>query len=188
MANAGKEFENQIRDSIKQRDIYYLRLEDPPQSFSQDSTLLRFSNKNPYDFIMFQFPFMFAIENKSKSIDSFSFSMNKKEKGKDIKPHQIVGLYNAYMQNVFSGFLFNFREREETYFVHIHDFLEFVKNTNKKSINIKDIRGIDSIVIPKRKKKVKYDYDIFTLIEFCKEKFDYYKNMQSQCFIPIVEK
>ena len=31
MANAGKEFENQIRDSIKQRDIYYLRLEDPPQ-------------------------------------------------------------------------------------------------------------------------------------------------------------
>lgn len=175
MPNAGKEFENQIRDSIiKAKDIYYYRLKDPAQSFDKSNQSLRFSGNNPFDFIMYKFPNLFTIENKSKAENRLSWTIEKTVKNTDIKSHQILGLLEAYKGGAISGFLFNFRADNLTYFMHIFDFLEFTKSTTKKSININEVIQFGGILIPQILKKVKYTYDIPYLIEECAKRYDYY--------------
>jgi penicillin-binding protein-related factor A (putative recombinase) len=147
MSNVGKDFENQIRSSILKLDnVYYLRLPDPPQSFTKDNDNgLRFSNTNPYDFIMYTYPYFFTIENKSSGTDSLSWTMDKSVKGKQIKENQITGLFEAYKKGAIAGFLFNFRTENVTYFMHIMDFMQFIVNSTKKSINLKDIQKKPSL-------------------------------------------
>lgn len=177
--NDGKDFENQIKESIvKLKDVYYLRLEDPPQSFNITSSAdngLRFSNKNPYDFIMYHNLYMYAIECKSTKQKSISFARDKKEKSKSIKVHQIKGLSEAYTKGVIAGFFLNFRELKETYFLHIKDFLNFYLNTTKLSIDKNDVVKNNGILIPQQIKKVKYNYDIKYLLDTCESLYNEYK-------------
>ena len=137
--NEGKVFENQIRLSIlKIDDVYYCRIPDPPQSFVQAETT-KFSNKNPFDFLAYKFPYLLALENKSTIGTSFSFTMDDKKKDTLIHAHQIKGLWNAYTDGVCAGLLLNFRDKNRTYFIHIYDFVKFVADTTKKSINESDV-------------------------------------------------
>jgi penicillin-binding protein-related factor A (putative recombinase) len=176
MANVGKDFENQIRESIlKLDDVYYYRLKDPAQSFNTKDNNLRFSSNNPYDFIMYTYPYFFAIENKSSSTDSLSWTMDKAVKGKNIKKHQIEGLFEAYKKGAIAGFLFNFRKDNVTYFMHIMDFMTFIVGSTKKSINLKDVQKNHGILVPQTLKKVNYNYDIAYLIEQCTSKYNDYK-------------
>lgn len=185
MANLGKEFENQIRDSITKIPwLYYLRLPDPPQAFNQNGgSGLRFSNKNPYDFLMYKYPFLYTIENKSKATNSLSFTLDDKLKNKDIKAHQIKGLYKSFTNGAISGFLINFREDEETYFIHIVDFLKFVADTTKKSINKSDIKEYKGILIPQTKKIKKFNFDIEFLMNECESRYEEYGQQISKNII-----
>ncbi len=172
--NSGKDFENQIRDSVKKcQGIYYLRIEDPPQSFNpQENSVIRFSNKNPYDFWMYRLPYLYTIECKSKNDGRLSFSLDKKNKNVDIKAHQIDGLMESFKFGAISGFFLNFRNKETTYFLHILDFLKFVKDTLKKSINEEDVKQYGGIVIPQEKKKVKFNFDIEYIMKVCEENYE----------------
>lgn len=178
--SVGKAFESQVRASVLKLDnIYYLRLPDPPQAFNQ-SSLTKFSNDNPFDFIMYQYPLLYAIENKSTSGTSFSFSFDKDSKNGLIHCHQIIGLWDAYKKGLIAGFLFNFRDKEKTYFLHIWDFMQFAKVTTKKSINENDVIINNGLLIPQKKKRTNYDYDINILLEHGKENYEFYKeNLKS---------
>lgn len=178
MANIGKDFENQIRECIITLDnVYYLRIPDPPQSFKQNSDNgLRFSNNNPYDFIIYSYPYFFTIENKSTSENRISWSMDKKNKNVSIKTHQIHGLFESYKKGAISGFIFNFRKDNITYFMHILDFMKFIANSTKKSINIGDVKSNNGILIPQTLKRVKYNYDMQFMIDECASRYEYYKN------------
>lgn len=176
--NSGKHFEAQVRTSIlKIENIYYLRLSDPPQAFSQ-SSLTKFSNNNPFDFIMYKYPLLYAIENKTTIGTSFSFSLDKNDKNTLIHAHQIIGLWDAYQSGLFTGFLFNFRDKENTYFIHIYDFMQYVKFTTKKSINESDIIKYSGLLIPQQKKRTNYDYDINTLLKYGEDNFGKYKELR----------
>jgi len=167
--NNGKIFEKEFRDSVPE-DVYFYRLRDPASSFDQSAqTNLRFSITNDYDCFMYQKPNFFPIELKSTQGTSMSIQFSKEEKGKMIKINQIEGLLKAQKHDgAYAGFLLNFRETEHTYWLGVNEFNQFYTTTTKKSINEKDIQEYKGILIPQRKKKVRYAYDVLKMIELIK--------------------
>lgn len=136
----------------------YYRLKDPAQGFSGGENT-RFSLHNPCDVFLFKCPYLIALELKSVNGTSLSFSLE--DNKKVIKKCQIDGLKELVkFQGIFGGFLINFRKTEKTYYISINDFERFVNSTSKKSINEKDILKFNGVIIPQRKKKVRYVYDI----------------------------
>lgn len=172
--NTGKIFEQEIHEGIKKYNkehgdvVYYHRVKDPASSFGGGGGNTRFSMKNEYDLILYKYPIFFALELKSNGGTSFSFSRNDKlEKGKDIKRSQISSLIEAddYCGTV-AGLILNFRKYEETYFVRISDFYRFQNETEKKSINREDVLKLNPILIPQTLKKVKYDFDMSSILDY----------------------
>lgn len=172
--NTGKIFESEIHESIKKYNkehgdlVYYHRVKDPASSFGGGGGNTRFSMKNEYDLILYKYPIFFALELKSNGGTSFSFSRNDKlEKGKDIKDSQISSLLEAdCFPGTVAGLILNFRKYDETYFIRITDFCKFKDGTEKKSINRQDVLDMNHIVIPQTLKKVRFDFDISSILDY----------------------
>lgn len=167
--NDGKIFEEEFKESVKKynekcNELYLLRLTDSASGFGMDSSQTRFSAKSPYDFILHQRNGKtFALELKSCGGTSIAFSLE--DDKKSIKASQIKNLKKSSFYGIISGFLLNFRKFEKTYFLDISDFLAFTESTVKKSINLDDVRNYGGILIPQKIKKVRYLYDIETLLQ-----------------------
>lgn len=167
--NTGKIFEGEIKDSVQkhnkeENDIYILRLTDSASGFGMDSNATRFSAKSPFDFLFHKRNgITIAAELKSTIGTSFSFSLT--DEKSMIKASQIKNLEKSNFYGIKSGFLFNFRKYEKTFWMNISDFKDFSLVTAKKSINLEDIENYHGIIIPQHLKKVKYLYDIDLLFE-----------------------
>lgn len=165
MKNEGKVFEKNWKDSMPNT-VYYQRIKDSTASFGMDSTSTRFTLNNPYDTFIFYNYRLFTIELKSTKASSVSIQKDKSEKGKMIKINQIEGLLEASKYDgIYSGFLIDFRSSNNTYFLNIIDFKNFIDNSDKKSINEKDVIGLNSIIVKKEKKRIHYKYDVIDLLE-----------------------
>lgn len=158
--NKGKQFEKMWRDSMP-RDVYFLRLNDPAQSFVSPDAL-RFSLKNPFDCLMYRCPVLIAAELKTTDAASFSFwreDFNKRTCM--LKKEQVLALASAGKHpGVLAGFVLNFRRTGNVFFVPIVDFLRHTATLNKKSVNESDVRQMAPIIIGSKKLKVNYRYDI----------------------------
>lgn len=167
--NVGKIFEQEFKESVEKynkdnNELYLLRLTDSASGFGMDSNKVRFSAKSPFDFLLHQrLGKTFALELKSCGGSSVTFSLD--DDTKSIKSSQIKNLLKTNFYGIFSGFLFNFRKFEETYFLDISYFMKFAKNTNKKSISRNDVVEHKGLLIPQKIKKVKYTYDISVLLK-----------------------
>jgi len=164
--NDGKVFEQSWKNSIPP-DVYYLRIIDPAIGWGNDkeNTGVRFAPKNPFDALMYSYPNLFLMELKSTKGTSYSFT----GKTPMIKKHQIEELTKAInYKGIVAGFVFNMRSVAKTYFLHIEDFNRFMVETEKKSINEKDIKNYGAIEVIGKLKKVKYGYYIGEFIEKCK--------------------
>lgn len=110
---------------------------------------------------MFSGDFLYTLELKSVGTRSISFEREKTDKGV-IHKHQIDALqkFSTY-KNVVSGFIFDFRLSDKTYFCSIDEFSRMINNIDKKSFNENDLlEWCKPIEIKKRKLKVNYRYDI----------------------------
>ncbi len=90
-----------------------------------------------------------------------SFEREKSDKG-IIHKHQIDNLqkFSTY-KNVVSGFIFDFRMSDKTYFYTIGNFISMISNLDKKSFNENDLfKWCTPLEIKKRKLKINYRYDI----------------------------
>ncbi len=187
--NVGKQFEENFKKSIDSSLIYDYRLKDAGSNIGGGSEHMRFTITNDYDMFLF-LKYLFPMELKSSGIDAFSFGNvmptteewkgksdgglnveEKKEiksiwKGKTIKLNQVVGLRKASVYNgVYAGFLFNFRKKDnETYWLNIEDFLRFHKDTNKVSINKKDVIEYGGIKTNQTLKRIHYKYNVIQLL------------------------
>lgn len=115
---------------------------------------------------MFDGEILYTIELKSVGTKSISFERDKSDKGV-IHKHQIDNLskFSTY-QNIVSGFLFDFRLSDMTYFCDISDFINMINGLDKKSFNEKDLlKWCNPIEIEKKKLKVNYRYNINNLFE-----------------------
>lgn len=163
MPNKGKVFEQDWKNSIP-NDIYYFRLKDTPSSFGQNNSVVRFTLSSPFDCFVFYKDALFPMELKSTKDKSLSIQRSKEEPSKDIKYHQIIGLQEASkFDGIYPGFVFNFRE-SETYWISIENFMKFLSNSTKKSINEKEVVDFGGIMIKRTLKKVHYSYDIYDLL------------------------
>ena len=168
MANVGKKFEQSFIKSVPPN-VAIIRMPDAAQSFFQTSHL-RFSLKNPYDYIFWS-PYtltIYALELKTVKGKSISFERTKDEKKKEIHYHQIQGLKNFKdIGGSVCGLIIEFRELETTVFIDVDDFIEMTKVNPKKSFNFKDLETFEVpyIVIPQKKLKTNYKYDIETFLE-----------------------
>lgn len=164
--NAGKVFEGDWKQSIPEN-VYYLRIIDPAISFSgedeeQGNSHTRFSPSNPFDAIMYCYPNLFLLEQKSTKGTAYSFQ----GKSPMIKEKQIKELTRGSKhKGIIAGFLFNMRKYEKTYFMPIENFNKFLSETEKGSINQKDIFAYGAIEVVGQIKKVRYKYYIGEFIE-----------------------
>ena len=160
--STGQNFEIQWAKSAPDYALVH-RLSDSAQSFGRSDNL-RFSLKNPFDFFVWDSKRKkpYAFELKTVAGKSISFERTKEDNG-EIHYHQIQGLntWNKY-DGITCGLIIEFREMELTIFIDIEDFNRLMDSVGKKSFNIKDLDDYDIhyFVIPQRKLKVNYRYDM----------------------------
>lgn len=160
--NVGKKFERDFQKSVPDYALLY-RLPDPAQSFDRNNNL-RFSKKNPFDFLMWDSNgrTLFALELKTVAGKSISFEREKGE-NKDIHLYQIDGLteWSKY-RGIVAGFVISFRSMDKTIFLRIENFNRLVGLIEKKSFTIQDLESssIDYFVIPQTLLRVRYRYDV----------------------------
>lgn len=161
--NSGKNFEIQWKHSSPGYVLVY-RLPDFAQSFGARNNNLRFTIKNPFDYLMWDSKrkVLFAIELKSVKGKAISFDKEKNGTGL-IRFHQIKGLneWNNY-DGIKCGFLIEFREIERTVFIDIDSFLSLISQLEKKSFSFDDLSkyNIKHFIVPQKKLKVNYRYDV----------------------------
>lgn len=164
--NIGKVFEEQLKKSAPPYSLLY-RLPDSAQSFG-GSSLLRFSSKNPFDFLLWDSigHILYALEAKTVSGKSISFERTKDDKG-EIHIHQIDGL-NAWQKynGIIAGFIIEFRALEKTVFITIENFNKIMVSINKKSFTLKDLddNEITYFIIPQKKARTRFTYDLDCLL------------------------
>lgn len=160
--NKGKSFELDFKKSAPDYALLY-RLPDAAQSFSHSNNL-RFSRKNPFDFLLWDSKrhILFALEMKTVAGKSISFERNKDE-NRDIHYHQIKGLneWNKY-DGITCGFIIEFRAIEKTVFIDIDEFNKLMNAVTKKSFNFDDLNShkINYVVIGQDKIRTHYKYGV----------------------------
>lgn len=165
--NVGKRFEADFKKSVPPYALLY-RLPDSAQAFGGNNNL-RFSKKNPFDFLMWDSKkhILYALELKTVAGKSISFERKKEEKG-EIHFHQIEGLnkWNNY-DGIVCGFIIEFRKIEKTVFINIEDFNKLISVIPKKSFNFDDLNEyrINYTVVGQAKARTRYTYMIDEFLE-----------------------
>lgn len=174
-SNPGKIFEECFKKSVPES-CMVIRIPDPPQSFKQ-SNALRFSPKNPCDYIVYSSEDgrLWCLELKTTSGTSIGFEdIDGYDKTKRmIKSHQIKSLLEfSKFNGVVAGFLFNFRHFEgqpnyieTTYFMEVNVFKSMCDKINKKSFTELDAILNGAIKVKGIKKRVKFSWDIDELFK-----------------------
>lgn len=141
--NIGKCFEEEVKASIPP-DFYIERYKDDTAGFKGVA--------NPADFRLYKYPNLFLLELKTHKGKSIPLDK--------IRPNQIQGMYKAYQhEGIYAGFLLNYRDLAETYYVSVEDLVEFINSTERKSIPVEWCREI-GLRIEQKKKRVRYSYDL----------------------------
>lgn len=171
--NIGKRFEADLKKSVPAYALLY-RLPDSAQAFGGNNNL-RFSRKNPFDFLLWDSNshILFAIEAKTVAGKSISFEREKSGSGV-IHYHQICGLnkWNKY-DGIICGFIIEFRELEKTIFLEIQQFNKLVSVIKKKSFTLSDLddNEISYHVVSQRKVRTRYTYDVDSFLSKAKAAF-----------------
>lgn len=169
--NTGKRFEADFKKSIPSYALLY-RLPDSAQVFSRSNNL-RFSLKNPFDYLMWDSKkhILYALELKTVAGKSITFERNKDE-NKEIHFHQIQGLnqWDKY-EGIVCGFIIEFRKLEKTVFINIKDFNRIIDLIPKKSFNYNDldIYNIKHTIISQKKARTRFTYGVNEFLETIKE-------------------
>jgi len=154
--NEGKKFEDDFKQSCDKVDnLFVYRFRDGTSSWGQgEDNKTRFQATNICDMEIFYQGKLVLLELKSVLKSSLPFG--------NIKNSQLEGLTKAFNKNanhMFIGFLINFRDHEETYFMSIEQFNQYIIEADRKSIPIDYCRD-NCILVEQKKKKVRYGYDI----------------------------
>nr|UWD71681.1 MAG: Recombination protein U [Bacteriophage sp.]UWG12430.1 MAG: Recombination protein U [Bacteriophage sp.] len=141
--NMGKVFEKEFKDSVP-ADCFLERYKDDTSGF--------YGVSNPADFRLFRFPTLILIELKSHKGKSFPLSK--------IRPAQKKAMLAAVKYlGVYGGYMINFRDLEETYYLTVYQVDDFEKAGERKSIPVEFCRE-NGIRIPSEKKRTLYRYNL----------------------------
>lgn len=167
MKNKGKNFEEHFKQSAKKEDLFIYRLRDNAMSYTQTDTL--YSHDNMCDFFIYRNPNLFAFELKHTTYPSIGIQISENDREKMIKYHQIKQLQKASLYDgIKAGFILSFENEdtktESTFFIEINNFIDFLAETGKKSINMIDILRYKGIKLEQKKIRTNYHYEITNLL------------------------
>lgn len=152
--NIGKIFEAEIKASIPS-EFYVERYKDDTAGF--------YGVSNPADFRLYKYPLTFLWELKSHKGKSIPLAK--------IRSSQLKGMEKANShKGIYCGFIINFRDLEETYYITFSVLVSeyYIKNAKgefeikpdgRKSIPVDWCREYGEQII-QTKKKVRYSYDL----------------------------
>lgn len=156
MKNQGKAFEEDIKKSVP-KGCWYYRFRDGTGNFSgSKNENVRFQATNICDCEIMANGNLYLFELKSYDGASIPIS--------GIRPNQLKGLSEIDHKDIKAYFLFNFRKVEKVYAVAANKLKDFIENTERKSIPLQWCVE-NGIEIPGIKKKVRYRYDLTSLLE-----------------------
>ena len=165
--SVGKQFEDNFKNSVPKYALPY-RPPDSAQGFDVGaSNKLRFSRHSPCDLMVFDGTRNLFLTLELKTFQgSCSFERDKSEKG-IVHHYQIKSLKDfARYKRVISGLVLDFRSSDNTYFLNINQWDDFISHIEKKSFNEKDLLEYASpILIHKEKLKVNYRYDLESFLD-----------------------
>jgi recombination protein U len=165
---AGKQKKKKDEGKLFERDI---KASIPPEFFVErykDDTAGFFGVSNPADFRLYKLPYTFLWELKTHKGKSIPLSK--------IRNSQLKGMNKASTYiGVYCGFLLNYRDLEETYYIDFKDLVtwyytlntegDFVAKSNgRKSIPVEWCREYGER-IQQTKKIVRYSYDLRSWLE-----------------------
>lgn len=153
--NEGKRFEEDFKNSFSDN-IMLQRFVDSTASW--DKSKSRFQVVNPCDYLVFNGKKLFYLELKS----CLGKSMSKKNTDRQF--NILLDIYEknkkSNISNMILGYVFNFRDVEETYFVDIKSLDNYYKdNVNKQSVPISWCKE-NCILIEQELKRVRYKYNV----------------------------
>lgn len=148
--NKGKIFEENVAKSAIHQGLYIDRLHDTDLSYN-GNTVSKYTPKSRCDYYMFvptenEMGVLFGLECKSTKYNSMSIEIEEDTNPTAmIKFHQIKSLcHMRTFQGIQSGFLMNFRDDEnnldDTYYMDVKKFIDFLTETGKKTINKTDCK------------------------------------------------
>ena len=139
----GKIFEAEIRASFPS-DFYIERYKDDTAGF--------YGVCNPADYRFYKYPLTFLLELKTHKGKSIPLAK--------IRDTQVQGMYRASQhKGIYGGFILNYRDLEETYYIAVAQMVEFINSQERKSIPVEWCRE-NGIKIAQHKKRVRYSYDL----------------------------
>jgi penicillin-binding protein-related factor A (putative recombinase) len=156
--NAGKVLERDWRDSIPEN-VFYYRFRDGTASFygGGGNEKIRFQAQNICDCLMFKRPVLWLVDLKTTLGKSIPFH--------NFKEHQVRELSKAMKHpGIKAGFIINFREIKETYFVKAADVEYYIAKAERKSFPVDWCRE-NGIRIDQWKLRTRYRYDVGGLLE-----------------------
>jgi recombination protein U len=159
--NAGKDFENDFIKSVPET-IYHYRFKDGTAAWGQGENT-RFQHDNICDFLIHDGR-MLLLELKSHLGKSFPYTAvmgsYDKEKGKWTKEKQLNDLEKAsHFDRIITGYVFNFRQLNLTYFVPVRHVHYYFYHSDRKSFPLEFIQQY-GVQIGQQIKKVHYRYDV----------------------------
>lgn len=146
--NEGKAFEGDIFKSIPEG-LFKRRIKDDMGGFKGVC--------NDCDIEIFRKPMLVLMECKSHKGKSIPFT--------DIRDNQLDGLLKVSgVEGVRTGFIFNFRDYEESYWIKAVDVAKYIMEGSRKSFPIDWCREV-GLKVDAVKKRTRYRYNIEKLLD-----------------------
>lgn len=111
---------------------------------------------NEGDYLVYQFPNLYIFELKSHKGKSIPFDR--------LREVQIKGLTAlGKIPGVKTGFIFNFRELEKTYFIHTEHIISYMTSGERKSFPIEWVEEV-GVRLEHKKARTRYTYNLLKLL------------------------
>lgn len=145
--NNGHIFEQEFKNSIPFQ-VYCKRLKSGGMNYKNVN--------NEGDFLLYSSPNLFLFELKSHKGKSIPFDK--------LRDNQVNKLYEyTNIKGVICGFIFNFRDIEETYYISAVDIFNYMRDSDRKSFPVDWCREV-GIKILQQKKRTRYTYNLDLLL------------------------
>jgi recombination protein U len=152
--NQGKQFEKDFIESVPDN-VYHYRFKDGTAAWGEGENT-RFQAQNICDFLLFDGRLL-LLELKSHQGKSIPFSC--------IRENQLTELSKACeYPGTIPGLIFNFRDIEKTYFVHIRHAYYYYYHAERKSFPLEWVQQF-GVEIKGELKKVHYRYYVKEFLE-----------------------
>ena len=158
--NYGKIFEKEFKESAQKQGIWCMRIADtyvPAKAISEDS----FIPQQPCDYVVHYDGTLWLLE--LKSTEKKYMTIERDGNRGMIKKHQYEQMFQKIGEHEKAMLVLQF-EREYTYGLMIEDFMRFLQENDKKSINKLDVVQYNGIIIEQKKLRTHYCYNVKKLL------------------------